>query len=86
MVTVQGLDLGNPPAAGVEWSVNRVGLTNGGSVTVSDSGISLSDMRRSQSGEYSARVNNMFGSVATGFILQVIASGLWVVFSIVLVM
>ena len=80
MVTVQGLDLGNPPAVGVEWSVNGVGLTSGGGVTVSDSGISFSDVRRSHSGEYSARLSNMLGNMTTGFTLQVIAGGLWVTF------
>ena len=71
MVTVQGLDLGNPPAPGVEWSVNRGGLTSGGGVTVSDASISFSDVRRSHSGEYSAVVSNVHGNVTADFTVDV---------------
>ena len=71
MVTVQGLDLGKPPAPGVEWSVNRGGLTSGGGVTVSDASISFSDVRRSHSGEYSAGVSNVHGNVTADFTADV---------------
>ena len=71
-MTVQGLDLGDPPAPGVEWSVNGVALTSGGGVTVSDASISFSDMRRSHSGEYSARLRNVHGNVTTDFTVDVI--------------
>ena len=76
MVTVQGLDLGSPPATGVEWSVNGGGLTSGGGVTVSDASILFSDVRRSHSGEYTAGVRNKIGSMTTGFVLKVISGGL----------
>ena len=72
MVTVQGLDPGNPPAPGVEWSVNGGGLTSGGGVTVSDTSVSFSDVRRSHSGEYSAVVGNVHGNVTADFTLDVI--------------
>ena len=71
MVTVQGLDLGKPPAPGVEWSVNGGGLTSGGGVTVSDASISFSDVRRSHSGEYSAVVGNVHGNVTADFTVDV---------------
>ena len=69
---MQGLDLGRPTSVGVEWSVNGVGLTSGGGVTVSDSGISFSDMRRSQSGVYSARLSNVHATVTANFTVDVI--------------
>lgn len=72
MVMVQGLDLGDPPALGVEWSVNGVVLTSGGGVTVSDASISFSDVRRSHSGEYSARLSNVHGNVTANFTVDVI--------------
>ena len=72
VVTVQGLDLGKPPAPRVERSVNGGGLTSGGGVTVSDANISFSDMRRSFSGEYSAVVGNMHGNVTADFTVDVI--------------
>jgi len=68
---VQGLDLGKPPAPGVEWSVNGGGLTSGGGVTVSDASISFSDVRRSHSGEYSAVVSNVHGNVTADFTADV---------------
>ena len=71
MVTVQGLDLGNPPAPRVEWSVNGDGLTSGGGVTVSDASISFSDVRRSHSGEYSAVVGNVHENVIADFTVDV---------------
>ena len=71
MVTVQGLDLGKPPAPGVEWSVNGDGLTSGVGVTVSDASISFSDVRRSHSGEYSAVVSNVHGNVTADFTVDV---------------
>ena len=71
MVTVQGLDLGKPPAPGVEWRVNEGGLTSGGGVTVSDASISFSDARRSHSGEYSALVGNVHGNVTADFTVDV---------------
>ena len=69
---MQGLDLGNPPAAGVEWSVNGARLTSGGGVTVSDASIVFSDVRRSHSGEYSAGVSNASGNVTANFTADVI--------------
>ena len=71
MVTVQGLDLGRPPAPGVEWSVNGDGLTSGGGVTVSDASITFSDVRRSHSGEYSAIVGNVHVNVTADFTVDV---------------
>ena len=68
---MQGLDLGKPPAPGVEWSVNGGGLTSGGGVTVSDASISFSDVRRSHSGEYSAVVSNVHGNVTADFTVDV---------------
>ena len=68
----QGLDLGKPPAPGVEWSVNGGELTSGGGVTVSDASILFSDMRRSHSGEYSAVVGNVHGNVTADFTVDVI--------------
>ena len=68
---MQGLDLGKPPAPGVEWSVNGGGLTSGGGVTVSDASISFSDVRRSHSGEYSAVVSNVHGNVTADFTADV---------------
>ena len=72
MVTVQGLDLGKPPAPGVEWSVAGGGLTSGGGVILSDASISFSDVRRSHSGEYSAVVDNVHGNVTADFTVDVI--------------
>ena len=69
---MQGLDLGRPTAVRVEWSVNGVGLTSGGGVTVSDSGISFSDVRRNQSGVYSARLSNVHANVTANFTVDVI--------------
>ena len=71
MVMVQGLDLGRPPAPGVEWTVNGDGLTSGGGVTVSDASISFSDVRRSHSAQYSAGVSNVHGNVTTDFTVDV---------------
>ena len=69
---MQGLDLGKPTSVGVEWSVNGIGLTSGGGVTVSDSGISFSDVRRTQSGMYSARLSNVHANVTANFTVDVI--------------
>ena len=69
---MQGLDLGNPPAAGVEWSVNGARLTSGSGVTVSDASIVFSDVRRSHSGVYSAGVSNANGNVTANFTVDVI--------------
>ena len=68
---MQGLDLGNPPAPRVEWSVNGGGLTSGGGVTVSDASVSFSDVRRSHSGEYSAGLSNVHGNVTADFTVDV---------------
>ena len=70
-MTVQGLHLSRPPAPGVEWSVNRSGLTSGGGVTVSDASISFSGVRRSHSGEYSAVAGNVHGNVTADFTVDV---------------
>ena len=69
---MQGLDLGRPTAVGVEWSVNGVGLTGGGGVTVSNDSISFSDVRRNQSGVYSARLSNVHATVTANFTVDVI--------------
>ena len=69
---MQELDLGRPTAVGVEWSVNRVGLTSGGGVTVSNSGISFSDVRRSHSGVYSGRLSNVHATVTANFTVDMI--------------
>lgn len=69
---MQGLDLGNPRAAGVEWSFNGAELKSEHGVNVSDASLSFSDVRRNQSGEYSARLSNTHGNVTANFTIDVI--------------